>query len=637
MEASSSVKDPPHGGTTMGADGAGLDAAAGHGRPLKPFAVETVLMCLLSAVMILLPIVSIVLRRLNLDNGISVYTQHATLWLGFLGAVLATGGARHLGLATTSFIPEGRWRTRAVALGSVVSAVVCVFLTWASVKVIDSRREGLSTMPGGVKTWWSECIVPVAFALMALRFIWHTPGPTPSEKDGGWRGRAIALAACVVAVLAFSLLGATAQALFWPGIVGIVVSFLLGAPIFVVMAGTAMLFFFHAEDGTIAAVPEELLRLVQNPTLPAIPLLTLAGYVLAAGRASERLVRAYKSMFGWMPGGVALMALSVCALFTTFTGGSGVTILALGGVLAPALLRDKYPEGFSYGLLTAAGSLGLLFPPSLPVILYGAVAGVAPDKLYLAGLVPGLLLVVVVGLWSIRAGIAAKTPRQAFQGREVIASLWAAKWDLGLPVVVVAPFVAGLATVLESAAIGALYAFIVELGIHRHVHPTKQMPKVVVQSATLVGAVVVLMGVALGLSNYLVDRQIPEALVEWVQTHFKSSWSFLLVLNGMLLVLGSVFEIYAAIIVLAPLIAPLAAVFEIDPVHLGVVFLANLELGFLFPPMGLNLLLSGSRFGKSLPWLYRQALPFLLIMAGGVLVITYVPAMTSGVVALFRR
>jgi tripartite ATP-independent transporter DctM subunit len=287
--------------------------------------------------------------------------------------------------------------------------------------------------------------------------------------------------------------------------------------------------------------------------------------------------------------------------------------------------------------VTASGSLGLLFPPSLPVILYGAVAGVAADKLFFGGMVPGIILMLVVAAYAVRAGIAAKAPRQQFSFAEVTRALWSAKYDLGLPVVVLAAFVSGWATIVEAAALGAAYALVVELAVFRDVDPLRKMPHVLVQSATLVGAVVILLGVALGLTSYLVDAQIPDALVEWVRAHFHAQWSFLLALNGLLLVLGSVFEIYAAIIVLAPLIAPLGAVFNVEPIHLGVVFLANLELGFLFPPMGLNLFLSASRFGKPLPYLYKQALPFLLIMAVGVLFITYVPAITTGVAALLSR
>jgi tripartite ATP-independent transporter DctM subunit len=307
-------------------------------------------------------------------------------------------------------------------------------------------------------------------------------------------------------------------------------------------------------------------------------------------------------------------------------------------------VKDNYPEGFSLGLVTAAGSLGLLFPPSLPVILYGAVASqpgsaapVSAEKLFLGGFLPGLMLILLVAAYAMRVGVKAHAPRQRFDAREVGRALWLAKFDLGLPLVVLGVIVTGHATVVEAAALGAAYALVVELTYFREVDPVRELPHVIALSATLVGAVVILMGVALGLTNFLVDAQIPEALLDWVQAHFHSQWSFLLALNGLLLVLGSVFEIYAAIIVLAPLVAPLAAVFAVDPVHLGVMFLANLELGFLFPPMGLNLFLSASRFNRPLPQLYRQALPFLCIMAIGVLAITYVPAMTTGLVHLLAR
>lgn len=592
---------------------------------------EAALIVVLSVVMVILPVIEVVARKWRGQGvpGASAYEQRLGVWVGFLGALCATALGKHLGLATTAFLRDDHPLKRVAGLvGGSISAITAALLVYASYFVVQAERAAGEVLPGGLPDWWCELIVPFAFAFICLRFIWYTPG--------GWRGRAFAATSCVAAALVFHLGADHAHALLWPGLLLLLGAFALGAPVFVAMSGIAMLLFF-VEGTPIAAVPQATLQLVQNPTLPAIPLLTLAGYVMASGRASERLVRAYKGLFGWMPGGVALMAISVMALFTTFTGGSGVTILALGGLVFPALINDNYPEGFSLGLVTASGSLGLLFPPSLPVILYGAVAGVAAERLFLGGLLPCVLLIVVVAAYAIRAGIRAGTPRQRFDARELARAMWAAKFDLGLPVVVMAVLLSGLATTVESAAVGALYALCVELFIFRDLHPLRDMPGVMVQSATLVGAVVILMGVALGLTNYLVDAQIPEALMTFVQTHFHSQWTFLLALNGLLLVLGSVFEIYAAIIVLAPLVAPLGAVFNVDPVHLGVVFLANLELGFLFPPMGLNLFLSASRFGKPLPFLYRQALPFLVIMALGVLFITYVPALTTGVVDLLAH
>ena len=604
-----------------------VDAAAlsGHGDggpslPITP--VEIALVVLLSVVMLILPVIQIVARRMGKDvPGASVYTQHATLWVGFLGALMATANGRHLGLATTNFLGVGRLRNLIQIFTTTVATTTAALFAYASWRFVQDSRGGVDTLAGGIPAWWSELIVPATVALIAVRFAFRAPA--------GWIGRGLVVLLSIGAVLVFAYSGLEPSRLVLPFGALIGLSFLLGAPVFIAMSGLAMLLFFG--DGVaIAAVPTATLQVVQNPTLPAIPLLTLAGFILASGGASQRLVRAFKGLFGWMPGGVAIMVICVCAMFTTFTGGSGVTILALGGILFPALTRDRYPEGFSLGLVTAAGSLGLLFPPSLPVILYSAVAGVDADRLFNAGLLPGLLLIIVVASYSVYVAVKVKAPKQKFNLKEAGQAVWAAKLDLGLPILVLGVFKTGLATIVEAAALGALYTVIVELVFFREIHPTKKMPQVVMQSATLVGAVVILLGVALGLTNYLVDAQVPELLVDWVQHHIHAQWTFLLALNGLLLVLGSVFEIYAAIIVLAPLVVPLGQAFQVDPVHLGVVFLANLEVGFLFPPMGLNLFLSASRFNKPLPYLYKHTFVFLVALAIGVLLVTYVPVLTTG-------
>jgi len=301
----------------------------------------------------------------------------------------------------------------------------------------------------------------------------------------------------------------------------------------------------------------------------------------------------------------------------------------------PALLEDKYPEGFSLGLVTASGSLGLLFPPSLPVILYAVVAGTAIDQLFIGGLLPGILMVLLVAGYGMWIGVRVGAPRQRFDPREAGLALWAAKWDLGLPLLVVVAVGGGYATVVEASALAAAYSIIVELAVFREIKPLRDLPGVLSSAATLVGSVVLLLGTALGLTSWFVDAEIPTRLVEWMTTHVQSPALFLLMLNAVLLVLGSVLEMYSAIVVLAPLVAPLGRAYGIEPIHLGVVFLANLELGFLFPPMGLNLFLSAQRFGKPLPQLYRNAFPFLLIMSAGVLAITYFPAITTGVVHFF--
>ncbi len=610
----------------------------------------------------------------------SLYVQNGTLWIGFLGAVLAAAGGKHLSLATTNFMARGRLRLICETFSQVVFVAVSLLLTYASARMVAANRGtgDADLLPGGLHRWMVELIIPVSFGVMTVRVVARALHPAsafagphggipaellnaPLPKAVRLRRLGISAAVGLLAVLAFYIgmrydgserIQAVLGRLDTDGIRGLVrwtvmlsmgIGFLLGTPVFVVMAGLAMGLFFVA--GTpVAALPTETNRLAANPSLPAIPLLTVAGYILASGRSSQRLVRAYKSVFGWMPGGMAVMVASVCALFTTFTGASGVTILALGGLVYPMLVRDKYPKGFSLGLVTAAGSLGLLFPPSLPVLLYsvaastpGSAAPVSVEQLFIGGLLPGLFLVVLVSLYGIQRGIMAQAPRQPFRKAEVFHALREAKWDLLLPVLVIVAFASGIATVVEAAAIGAAYALFVELVIYRDIHPFYELPGVFVHAAALVGAVVVLLGVALGLTNYLVEAEIPTRLVEWVQSHIHSQWAFLLVLNVMLLVLGSVLEIYSAIVVLVPLVAPLGVAFNVHPVHLGVIFLANLELGFLCPPMGLNLFLSATRFHKPLPVLYRHALPFLLIMSIGVLFITYVPWVTMGLLRLLGK
>ena len=609
------------------------DTDPGADQSLIGTRLERVLVTVFLLAMIALPAASTLARRFLGRElpGASVLAQHITLWVGFLGAMLASASDRHLALSTLGVIPDGRWRRLGHAFNHAAGAAACALMAWASILLVKAEWGSQGEVAFGIRVAWSQLVMPAGFAVMAIRFIWMA-----GRDERPWAARA---AAALAAVAAFGLGWATpGTGLATALILLTLVAFLLGAPVFVAMSGVAMALFFR--DGGpvgIAAVPTATFNLVSSSTLPAIPLLTVAGYVLAEGGAARRLVRAYKGFFGWMPGGVAVMAAFVCALFTTFTGASGVTILALGGLILPALLEEGYPEGFSLGLVTAAGSLGLLFPPSLPVILYAVVAGAPIDHLFIGGFVPGLLMILLVAAYGIAVGVKVKAPRQRFEPREAFRALWGAKWDLGLPTLVVISVASGYATIVESSALAAAYSIIVETAVFREVHPLRDLPRVLSHAATLVGSVVLLLGTALGVTSWFVDAEIPAQLVAWMTGHIQSPALFLLMLNVVLLVLGSVLEIYSAIVVLAPLVAPLGVAYGVEPIHLGVVFLANLELGFLFPPMGLNLFLSAQRFRQPLPKLYKHAFPFLLIMSAGVLAITYLPAITTGVVALFQR
>ncbi len=559
--------------------------------------------------------------------GAASYLQHLTLWLTFLGGLLAVGRGAHLKLSMTDMWADGRLRRWARMISCGVAACVLAVLARASVDVVLADREQGRVLPIGLPEWISECVMPVSLGLMAIRYVFQS-----SDAISG----KMASAAGVVAVYGLAFAQESAGAWTIPVIGGILLAALFGAPVFVAMGGIALFLFF--KDGTpVAAVPAEIYRLIASPTLPAIPLLTACGYILAESKAADRLVRFFRAVFGWMPGGVALLVLSVCVLFTTFTGGSGVTIIALGGLVYPILRRDGYPEGFSLGLVTAAGSLGLLFPPSLPVILYSVVANVPADQLYLAGLVPGLMLVAIVAVYGGVVGRRVQSAHQPFSAVEMVGAFWAAKWELSVPVLVIGLFMTGQASMVEASAAACAYTIVIECFVMRDIHVARDLPVVLVKSTALVGAVMILLSTAMGLTSYLVDAQIPDQMLEQVRLRIESPVVFLLVLNGLLLVLGSVLEIYSGIVILTPLLAPMGAAFGIDPVHLGIIFLANLELGFIFPPVGLNLLLASSRFGKPLSELYRHVWLFLLIRGAGVLLITYLPDLSIGVLRLLGR
>jgi tripartite ATP-independent transporter DctM subunit len=560
------------------------------------------------------------------------YLQQLVLWLAFLGGLVATREQRHLSLSTAELFGHGRVRRVGRVLAAAVSAATVGILTYAAIGLVLANREEGRTLMGGVPVWALELVMPASLALMTLRFAWGA--------SRGWTGRGIALAAVPVA-FALGLVPDRLTTAGWPVAIVILSALVLGTPVFVAMASLALFFFFR--DGLpVTAVTAEVYRLISSPTLPAIPLLTACGYVLAESQASLRLLRFFRSLLGFMPGGLAVIVIAVCALFTTFTGGSGITVIAIGGLVLPMLVKDGYPEGFSLGLVTAAGSLGLLFPPSLPVILYSVVAGtrdqnVPADLLYLAGTLPGILMIVMVAAYAVRRGHALGIPRQSFSAAEVGRATWEAKWELSLPVLVVGLFMTGRTSMAETAALAFVYAVVVECFVTRDLHPFRTLPTALVKSSVLAGSVLILLSAAMGITSYVVDAQIPDTLVTWVRTHIESRWVFLLALNGLLIVVGCLVDIFSAIVVLAPLLVPMAAAFDVHPIQLGVIFLANLELGYLTPPVGLNLYLAASRFDKPLTTVVRTVLPFLLIMAVAVLLITYVPQMSIGVLKALGR
>ena len=464
--------------------------------------------------------------------------------------------------------------------------------------------------------------------MIALRLVWKAD----ERPVGRWVG-ALGLAGGIV-------LGQMPQLLefrpVWPALGIVILATVLGGPIFAALGGAAA-FLFMAEAVPLAAIPAETYRLAVSPTLPAIPLFTLTGFLLAEGKGSERLVAVFRSLFGWFPGGTAVVAAVVCAFFTVFTGGSGVTILALGGLLFHALSADGYRERFSLGLLTASGSLGLLLPPALPLILYGIVAQVPIKDLFLGGLFPGLLLVSLVAAWGVREGWITGAGRSKFSRSAVAKAVWKGKWELLLPVFLLLAIFSGLATLVEASALSALYALFVQRFVHKELTLGGDLPRVLRECTVLIGGVLIILGVAMGLTNYLVDAQIPAQLLEWVEAHIHSPLVFLLALNVFLLLVGCLMDIFSATVVVVPLIVPLGAAFGIDPIHLGIIFIANLELGYLTPPVGLNLFLASYRFERPLLQVYRAAIPMLIILGIGVALITYLPFLTTGIFSLLGR
>lgn len=409
---------------------------------------------------------------------------------------------------------------------------------------------------------------------------------------------------------------------------------LAGLPLFLILSLLALIGFLSA-DLNLAIYFAELLRLANNPTLVAIPLFTLAGYVLAESNAPERLVRLARALMGNFPGGLAIIALVVMAVFTSFTGASGITIVALGGLLLPTLLKDGYPEKFSLGLLTASGSIGLLFPPSVPLILYGVVAETSIDNLFIGGFIPGLLLVSGMAIFSFRKGISVIHQREPSAKEPLGAAVKAAAWEIPLPIIVIGGIYGGIFTATEASVVTASYLIIVECFIIRDIHPLRELPRVLKESSILIGGILLILGAALALTNFLIFADVPTILLGGIKSMVQNKYVFLLLLNLFLLLVGCLMDVFSALVVVVPLILPLALDYGVHPIHLGVIFLANLEIGYCTPPVGLNLFIASFRFKKPILKLYRAALPFLLIQLIILALITYIPALTMLPVEIF--
>jgi tripartite ATP-independent transporter DctM subunit len=565
---------------------------------------------------------------------------HLTLILTLLGGLLAARARRLIATPVLlDRLPLGvrRW---AAAFGQGMAAAIAIRLAYAGWQFAVSERHSGGELVPGVPLWAIEMAIPAAFCGIGLRLVGHA-GTTARSR--------LAALACAVLALAVWALPCSHDQLRDVGVAAMVAALLCGAPMFTIIGGLALVL-MSAADQPAAAIAVKYYSLATTPAVPTLPLFAFTGYLLAESGAAQRLVDLFRTLFGGVRGGMAIATVLSCAFFTTFTGASGVTILALGGLLMPVLRSAGYGERDALGLVTGAGSLGLLFPPCLPVILYSIVAsqtlqGLDPDTLgsfdvsiegmFKAALVPGILLLVLVSAWGVWRQPRRQGKAPPVGSRTVLRAVNAAKWELALPVVAVGALFGGwVSSPVQAAAVTACYALAVELLVHRDMKLLRNLPRIAAECGLLTGGILLILGSAMGLTNYLVTAEVPEALTAWVAAHVQSPIVFLLALNFALLIVGCLMEIYSAIVVVVPLIVPLGLHYGVDPVHLGVIFLANLELGFLHPPVGINLFLSSYRFNKPIGEVVIATLPVMLILAMAVVLITYWPGLTHWLPAL---
>lgn len=410
-------------------------------------------------------------------------------------------------------------------------------------------------------------------------------------------------------------------------VITLIVLLLLGLPVFIGILGAAILG-LYSEQVNLIAIPIEIYRLSSSPVLMAIPLFTFAGYLLSEGDTSKRLVRFSKAIFGWLPGGLGVVTLLSCAFFTAITGATGITIIALGGLLFPALLSEEYGENFSLGMVTTGGSIGLHFPPSLPIILYGYVSSVSIEELFIAGLFPGIFMVGALCLFSIYIGKKWKIKTSSFDSGEFLASFKDIKWELPIPLLIIVSIYGGFCTATEAATLTVVYVLFIKTIVLKELHIIKDIPGIIVESMKMVGSILIIVGAAFGFTNYLVDAFVPMRILEFMGSMVHTKILFLVLLNIFLIIVGCIMDIFSAILIVVPLIMPLADKFGIDPLHMGIIFLTNLAIGYNTPPVGINLFISSARFNRPVLQLYKATLPFLLICLLSLIVITYWPALS---------
>ena len=602
--------------------------------------------------MMVIPIIEILMRPV-LGQGIenaSVLVQHLGLVLAMAGALaaerhghlttlaggsLASGSSGASGPSGASGASESGampapslWRRGLPHFANLSAALVCGLLAWASWQFLATEIQAAQPLAYGIPVWWVQATMPLGFAVLGAKLAARCSAV-------GWIKLALGIGVPALGFGFASAFDGTAMVL-WPSALLLAAALLAGAPVFAVLGGLALALFW--QDGMpLAAIALSHYQITVNPSLPALPLFTLAGLVFARTGAAQRLGQLFVAMMGGGVMGTVVAAAVLCSFFTAFTGGSGVTILALGGLLLPLLRNAGYPEQRGISLVTSASALGVLLAPSVPLIMYAIIARVPINTMFLAGLVPALVMVLallVFGGYLKKSGITAHTIATAPDFRQTLKAAWIAKWEILAPVVAIGSLVGGLATPTESAALTAAYAVLTQAFAHRELS-WRVLAKCLSESAQIIGGVLLILGMSLALTNYLIDAGIPDAAIEAVQSVIPNKYLFLLALTGFLLLAGALMEIFAAIVVLVPLLLPVALSYGIDPVHFGIIFLAAMEMGFLCPPAGLNIYFASAMFGKSIRYVAVSVLPALLALVLGTLIIAWVPLLATGLPSLF--
>ena len=577
------------------------------------------------ALLISLPVLEVVARFFGTTAITSsrMVVQHLTLWVGFFGAVLASSRGKLLSLSSSNlFEPESSFSIKHFIAKS-TSLIILISLFWGSLQLVTVEYQYPVNISPLISRWFAQSIMPISLILMSVILFFKSYS---SLKNRFTLLISILLFLSIVSIPQVRESSVT----LWFSFFSIIFSLFYGLPIFLGLGGIAALLFWF--DWTpLSAISAETYRIVVSPTLPTIPLFTIAGFLLAESKSSIRLLSLFQALFGWIPGGTPIVLVIICGFFTAITGGSGVTILALGGLLMPMLIRDGFSKDFSLGLITVSGSIGLLFPPSLPLIIYGVTAGVSIKSIFLGGIIPGLLILVIVASWAIFSSKRQSVAVYGFKINNIKSALIESKWEIAIPFIIMFGIFGGYMTLVETAAISALYVLFITVVIYRDISFSK-VGNILIDCCALIGGVLIILGVAMGLTSYIIDAEVPMTLLEWVKTNISSKYIFLILLNVFLLIVGCMMDIFSATIIVVPLIKPIAAYFGIDPIHLAIIFIANLELGYLTPPVGMNLFLSAYRFDESMKSVYTSTMPFYFVMLFCVILITYFPILSTWLV-----